>query len=96
MLSLEGKWINLDSFQFNYQVNRRFFQGKIEMINTCGLYDVHNQTYQTKTMTTEAINPSDIAKNWPEISEEELTKRANDFGMRIGVMSAMPEDYMGE
>lgn len=96
MLSLEGNWIDLDTFEFNYEVKRRYYHGQIEMIDTCGLYDVRNQTYQTKTMITEKIAPSEIAKNWPKITEEELAQRANDYGMRIGVVSAMPEDYMGE
>lgn len=96
MLSIEGNWVDLDSFEFNYEIRRRYYQGKIEMIDTSGLYDVANHTYQTRTMTTDKITPSDIARNWPEITEEELAKRNDEFGMRIGVVSEMPEDYMGQ
>lgn len=96
MLSNEGVWIDLDKLSFNYEVRKRYFQGKIEMIDTCGLYDVRRKTYQTKSMSTSMINPSELRKEWPEITESELKIRKNEFGLRLVVIVELPDEYMGE
>lgn len=96
MKSNEGEWIDLDTFEFNYEVKNRYFRGKLEMIDTCGLYDVRTGIYKTQSMTTAKIDPYEISQKFPEITFEEYSTHLLDSGMRIGIVSEMPVDYMGQ
>lgn len=65
------------------------------MIETQGLYNVREQSFQTRSMQTAPIIAYDIETTWPEISTEEAKKGKEErkFSMAVSCNSILPEKY---
>ncbi|MEK7070806.1 MAG: restriction endonuclease [Patescibacteria group bacterium] len=93
IVGLDGELIIPDEIIFIYEVVEKHFAGQIEVIETQGLYNVKEKSYQTKSMQTAPIVAYEIEQSWPEISAEEATKgRAeNLFSMALSCSSVLPD-----
>ena len=93
IIGLDGEIIIPSEIVFIYEVVERHFAGQIEMIETQGLYNVKEHSFQTKSMQTAPIVAYEIEQKWPEISAEEAEKGREEgrFSMAIGCSSILPE-----
>lgn len=94
LVDLKNQIVPLDSFAFIYQVEKDSFFGQIKIINTSGLYNVHKQTYATKSFSTENIVPTEITKNWKHIdNEEQLKDYEKQSQVMLEAIAQMPKTY---
>lgn len=93
LVGLNGEIIIPSEIVFVYEVVERHYAGKIEMIETQGLYNVREQSFQTKSMQTAPIIAYQIETTWPEISAEEAKRKMEErkFSMAVGCNSILPE-----
>ncbi len=71
IFSIHGNLIPIDKITFRYSVRKEHYIGKIEIINTQGIYNVKECSYQTQLLKTAPITPYEAEKTWKLISEEE-------------------------
>lgn len=93
LIGLNGEIIVPNEIVFIYEVVEKHYTGKIEMIETQGLYNVSEKSFQTKSMQTAPIIAYEIEKTWPEISADEAKKGMEEkrFSMAVGCTSILPE-----
>jgi hypothetical protein len=93
IIGLDGEIIVPDEIVFTYEVVERHFAGQIEMIETQGLYNVKEHSFQTRSIQTSPIVAYEIETNWPEISAEEANEGREEgrFSMGVGCSSILPE-----
>ncbi len=92
IIGLDGEIIIPDEIVFVYEVVEKHFAGQIEVIETQGLYNVKEKSYQTRSMQTAPIVAYEIEKTWPEIPAEEAIRGRNEgrFSMAVGCSSVLP------
>lgn len=95
LVGLGGEIIIPSEIVFIYEVVEKHYAGQIEMIETQGLYNVREQSFQTRSMQTAPIIAYDIETTWPEISTEEAKKGKEErkFSMAVSCNSILPEKY---
>lgn len=71
ILSIKGNPIPMDRITFTYEVVKEHYTGDLEIINTQGIYNVKENSYQTRSLETEPLNAYEVEKIWRIISEEE-------------------------
>ncbi len=94
IIGLNGKVMIPEEIVFIYEVIEKHYVGQIEMIETQGLYNVKDHSFQTRSIQTVPIVAYEIEQNWPEISKEEVNKRREEgqFTMALGCSSILPSN----
>lgn len=87
---LSGAILPVHEVAFRYEVVKRFYVGKIEMIETKGLYNVKEGSFMTRRMITQPIIPHKLERQWKEISSEEAEKERRNctFGLEVNSIMA--------
>lgn len=94
ILGMNGEIIIPSEIIFRYQVVEKYYAGQIEMIETQGLYNVKEHSFQTKSLKTAPIVAYDIETSWPEITSEEAKKAEKEgkFSMVLSCSSVIPDN----
>lgn len=92
MFTIQGEKIPLSELEFHYEVGEKHYMAKIEIIDTEGIYNVNNETYQTKSMTTEAITPYNFQNDKNEITQEQYEELKHKVPMRLSGVSLFGEN----
>lgn len=79
IVSLEGEVVPLDEFSFIYEVVKRNYLDKIEIIKAKGLYNVKEKSFQTRGITTQIINAYEFEKTAKELTLEEVEKANGQY-----------------
>lgn len=87
---LNGNIITLNRLAFRYRVVKKYFFGKIQIIETRGLYNPKEQSFQSKSLQTERLDVAEAEKNWKEISEEEAKSLFGKYTFGMEVISMLP------
>ncbi|MDD2823230.1 MAG: restriction endonuclease [Candidatus Daviesbacteria bacterium] len=95
LIDINGEIIIPSEIVFIYEVVEKHYAGQIEIIETQGLYNVKEKSFQTRSMQTEPIIPYNIETKWPEISIEDADKGRDEkkFTMILSCSSILPEKY---
>ncbi len=83
MVDMTGKKIKMDEIALNYIVEDIYYLGSVDLINTTGIYNVKNQTFQTKSITTKPITPEEIQTIWENVSEVKFKQEKSVFGLEL-------------
>lgn len=89
ILGIDGKKEAIKNLQFNYEVIQKHFFGKVEIIDTSGIYNVKEKSYRTRSLLTEPIVANEVEKIWQEIESPADIKESVTFGMHV--VSMYPE-----
>jgi hypothetical protein len=73
----------MDEIALNYIVEDIYYLGSVDLINTTGIYNVKNQTFQTKSITTKPITPEEIQTIWENVSEVKFKQEKSVFGLEL-------------
>ncbi len=84
VLSVNGNPIHMDKVVFIYNVVKEHYIGDIEIINTQGIYNVKEGSFQTKSLETAPLNAYEVEQVWKFVPEEEakIAKVAMGFGCK--------------
>lgn len=84
VLSVNGNPIHMDKIRFIYDVAKEHYLGDLEIINTQGIYNVKDSSFQTKSLETAPLNAYEVEKVWKLVPEEEanIAKVAMGFGCK--------------
>jgi hypothetical protein len=95
IIDLRGREVKPDKIEFIYEVVEKHYAGKIRLTETQGLFNVKENSFQTRSMQTEPIVAYEIEQKWPEISAQEAQERRNagEFTMMLSCSSVMPDKY---
>lgn len=89
ILMADGNKGVVDKFSFHYEVGTQYLEGKWNIEQAQGLYDVAKKSFQTnQTVTSELLDIEELAK-WPKVNPEHLDK--SKYGVRIEVLAELPE-----
>lgn len=94
-MSLEGEQVPLDKLSFIYEVVKKFYLAKIEIIDAQGLFNVKEGSFQTRSITTQQIAAYEFEKPENEITEEQAEQSKGKYTFGFGVTSMFPEKYQG-
>jgi len=81
ILSISGKPIQMDKITFFYRVLKEHFLGDLEVVNTSGIYNVREKSYQTKSFETAKLVPHKVEKIWKIIPEEAAKQVKTTLGL---------------
>lgn len=89
ILMADGNKGVVDKFSFNYEVGTQYLEGKWNIEQAQGLYDVAKQSFHTnQTVTSEKLDIEELQK-WPKVDPEHLDK--SKYGVRIEVLAELPK-----
>lgn len=91
VLDMNGQLVTFQRMAFVYEVVRRYYLGKIEIIDAKGLYNVRDSSFQTRRITTQKIVPYVLERKWKDIGPEEAKKAEGKYTFRLDVNSIMPK-----
>lgn len=66
---------------FSYDVEEEYYLGDIEIQNTQGLFNIHEGSFQTKSLETAPLEPYEVEKFWKKVTKEEADKQKITFGV---------------
>ena len=89
IITNEGKLVNLETLNFHYEVVERHFVGDIEIVDAVGIYNVQENSFQTKEIITEGIIPYEKERIWKELTPDEAKSAKVTFGLVCSSM--LPE-----
>lgn len=81
ILSVNGNTIPMDKITFVYNVDKEHYLGDLEIINTQGIFNVKEGSYQTRSLETAPLVAYEAEKIWKKIPEEE----ARNVRVSVGV-----------
>ena len=81
VLSVRGNPIHMDKITLRYGVAKEHYLGELEIINTEGIYNVKERSFQTKSLETEPLNAYEVEKVWKMIPEEEAKNMKVSMGV---------------
>lgn len=81
VLSISGKPIPMDKITFFYRVLKEHFLGDLDILNTRGIYNVKEKSYQTKSLETAKLVPYEVEKIWKIIPEETAKQIKTTLGI---------------
>ena len=81
ILGISGKPIPMDKITFLYSVSKEHYLGDLEIINTQGIYNVREGSYQTKSLETAPLVAYEAEKAWKLIPEKEAQQIKVSMGV---------------
>jgi len=83
MIDISGNKIKMDKISLEYMVEDLYYLGKIDLVNTTGIYNVKRQTFKTKSLITKRITAEEIQTNWDNVSKERFDQGKPSFGLEV-------------
>lgn len=83
VIGVNGNPIHMDKITFIYDVVKEHYIGDLKIIDTQGIYNVKEGSFQTKSLKTEPLNAYDVEKVWKMIPEEEAQKIKISMGFVV-------------
>lgn len=89
ILMADGNKGIVDKFSFNYEVGTQYLEGKWNIQQAQGLYDVARKSFQTNQAVTSEVLDIEELQKWPKVDPENLDK--TKYGVRIEVLAELPK-----
>lgn len=85
IIDARGSEITVGQIDITYYVKRRYLFRNMELLDTQGIYNVAQQTYQTNSIKSEVIRAQDLSNPdiWKPINEDEAKAMVVPFRMTI-------------
>ena len=89
-----GNEIKVGQIEITYIVKKRYLVRNLRLLETQGIYNVAEQTYQTNSIKTEPVRVQDLSnpEMWTEIDEEKANSLDVPFRMTIATPLPTKQD----